>query len=69
MKPDGFLRAWTVILGTGGRFPPEHMDTFPGIGTKGQRRMFSPFTILTTLMMGRLVRWVRINDLHSVGTL
>jgi hypothetical protein len=33
MSPDGFLRnTWTDILGTGGRFPPEHMDTFPGIG-------------------------------------
>ena len=32
MRPDGFLRnAWTVIIGTGGRFPPEHLDTFPGI--------------------------------------
>jgi hypothetical protein len=32
MKLDGSPRnAWTVILGTGGRNPPEQMDDFPGI--------------------------------------
>jgi hypothetical protein len=40
MKLDGSPRnAWTVILGTGGRNPPEQMDDFPGIcrteGTEG----------------------------------
>jgi hypothetical protein len=39
MSLDGFLRnTWTVILGTGGRFPPEQMDTFAGIGTTKTRR-------------------------------
>ena len=34
MSPDGFPRnAWTDILGTGGRFTPEHLDTLTGIGT------------------------------------
>jgi hypothetical protein len=34
MRPDAFLwNMWTDILGTGGRFPPEHLDTFPGIRT------------------------------------
>jgi hypothetical protein len=46
MSPDTFLRnTWTDILGTGGRFPPEHLDTFPGIRTRDYKGDFSHLEI------------------------